>query len=63
MWAPLVGVDIPQRGVDRLPQDAQRQVAESQQPKADTDGEGDHNSEDQGLLGSLRVRSLGADAL
>ena len=63
MWAPLVGVDIPQRGVDRLPEDAQRQVAHSQQPKADTDGEGDQDSQDQGLLGSLRVCPQGADAL
>ena len=62
MWAPLAGVDIPQRGVDRLPEDAQRQVAESQQPKADTDGE-DQDSQDQGLLGSLRVCPLPADAL
>ncbi len=63
MWAPLVGVDIPQRGVDRLPEDAQRQVAESQQPKADTEGEGDQDSQDQGLLGSLRVCPLPAGVL
>jgi len=49
---------VHQRGPDRLPDEGQRQVTQSQQPKADTEGEDDtdgQDGQDPGILGSLRV--------